>query len=73
MQRTTADGCLLVGGSLDLGETTSLHDFVIGVEPVNQSSPFASLSKIVFLQMSWQPQDMVIVSNEENMQFDTGE
>ena len=41
MQRSTADGCLLVDGSSDLGEITSLEDVVIGVEHDNQTSTFA--------------------------------
>ena len=33
MQRTTADGCSLVDVSLDLGEITSLEDFLINGAP----------------------------------------
>ena len=69
IQRTTADGCSLVDRSSDLRGTTSLQA-VIGVESDNQTSSFASSRKIIYLQMSWQPQ--VITSNEENKQSDTG-
>ena len=44
MERTTVDGCLLVDGSSDLGETTySLEEFIIGRQPDSQTSTsFAS-------------------------------
>ena len=61
MQRTTADGCSLVDGSLDLGEITSLKDFLIKVE-LNDQTPFVSKHKITSLQMSLQPEDKVIMS-----------
>ena len=38
----------------------------------NQTSLFFASCKIVFLQMTWKPQDMVIMSNEENKHFDPG-
>ena len=68
MERTTVDGCLLVDGSSDLGETTfSLKEFVIGAQT---DSSIAS-SKIIFLQMSSKTKDKEL-ANEENKQFDPG-
>ena len=66
MQRFSADGCSLVDVSSDLGEITPLEDFVNEVELSNQTSSFASSHKITFLPMSFQLEDKVIMSREEN-------
>ena len=58
MERTTVDGCLLVDGSLPLGETTFfLKELVIGTQPDSQNSTSFASSKTVFLQMSSKLED----------------
>ena len=71
MQQTTADGCSLADGSLNMGETISLQA-IVEIELDNLTSQFASCRKIVFLEMSWKPKDMVKLGNEKNKKFDHG-
>ena len=72
MQPTAADGRSLVDRSSNLGGTSSLEVVIVGIEPDNQISQFASSQKIVFLQMSWQPEVTKELSNEEKKHFDPG-
>ena len=72
MERTTVDGCLLVDGSSDVGETTfSLEDFVIGTQPDSRTSTSLASSKSICPHMSRKHEDKEL-TNEENKQFDPG-
>ena len=72
MGRTTVNGCLLVGVSLNLGGNTfPLTEPVIGTRTDSQTSTPSASSKTVFLQMSRIPIDSEPAS-EENKQIDLG-
>ena len=71
MERTTVDGCSLVVGSLDLGETLfSLEEFFTGTQADRQAS--TSSSKTLCPQMNRKPGDNEL-ANEKNKQFGPGE
>ena len=72
MGRTTVEGCLLVGVSLDLGGNNfSLTELAVGARTNSKTATPSALSKTVFLQMSRKPGDSEPAS-EENKQFDPG-
>ena len=72
MHQTTVDDCLLVDGSLYLGEPPfSLEDFIIRV-PDNRTITSFSSSKNRFLQMSCKPEDTKELANQVVKQFDHG-
>ena len=72
MEGTTVDGCSLVDGSSDLGETTfSLEELIIGRQPDSQTSTSFASSKIVCQKMSHKPKGKEL-ANKENKQFDPG-
>ena len=71
-ERTTADGYLLAGVSLNLsGNAFSLAEIVIGTRADNETTTPSTSPKTVVVQTSRKPEDSEPAS-EENKQLDLG-